>query len=476
MFLMEMTRIDGQLHEVGEKCGIAEAQLHESKDSYEQVKTEYERMESEIEQLEQAIGEVRENLSGSTVLKGKLEGQINVLKEQIHTAEMTDEHLKDRLDSIEKDTQDRLAQKDVYGREREELLEALAGISERKQAAEKELDELRNGMKECSDGIEHGKSEIIELLNNKASVKARQQRFDTMAEQINIRKAKLTQRLLARKTEEEDLDNVLAAYQQELDDVNETIRELKESAAAMEEKNREWRRKYSQTSQQLEQDVTRYHKEQSRLETLKNIAERYDGYGNSIRRVMEQKDRHKGILGVVSDLIQVEKKYEVAIETALGGSIQNIVTDNEETAKRMIAFLKKNKFGAYINGIWMVVILSGSIILAQVLVPNADTVLRQLTQLNSVTMPMRYLWVFFAYFMLRKHTNKFEREYRFVKNNGVALGFGAWCFFVTAACCILGMYKQGDMYTTVLNVITPIVLVTLGLILPAIKKREGKSA
>lgn len=59
-------------------------------------------MESEIEQLEQAIGEVRENLSGSTVLKGKLEGQINVLKEQIHTAEMTDEHLKDRLDSIEK--------------------------------------------------------------------------------------------------------------------------------------------------------------------------------------------------------------------------------------------------------------------------------------------------------------------------------------------------------------------------------------
>lgn len=145
-------------------------------------------MESEIEQLEQAIGEVRENLSGSTVLKGKLEGQINVLKEQIHTAEMTDEHLKDRLDSIEKDTQDRLAQKDVYGREREELLEALAGISERKQAAEKELDELRNGMKECSDGIERGKSEIIELLNNKASVKARQQRFDTMAEQINIRK------------------------------------------------------------------------------------------------------------------------------------------------------------------------------------------------------------------------------------------------------------------------------------------------
>ncbi len=62
-----------------------------------------------------------------------------------------------------------------------------------------------------------------------------------------------------------------------------------------------------------------------------------------------------------------------------------MLLDNED-ARQFIPtkLLKKNKFGAYVNGIWMVVILSGSIILAQVLVPNADTVLRQLTQLNSV--------------------------------------------------------------------------------------------
>jgi len=48
---------------------------------------------------------------------------------------------------------------------------------------------------------------------------------------------------------------------------------------------------------------------------------------------MEQKERVPGIQGVVADLIQVNKDYEIAIETALGGSIQNIVTDNEQTAK-----------------------------------------------------------------------------------------------------------------------------------------------
>ena len=60
---------------------------------------------------------------------------------------------------------------------------------------------------------------------------------------------------------------------------------------------------------------------------------------------MEQKERVPGIQGVVADLIQVNKDYEVAIETALGGSIQNIVIDNEQTAKTLIEFLKKNRYG-----------------------------------------------------------------------------------------------------------------------------------
>ena len=51
----------------------------------------------------------------------------------------------------------------------------------------------------------------------------------------------------------------------------------------------------------MEIGQTAYHREESRLESLKNITERYEGYGNSIRRVMEQKDRRPGIHGVVAD-------------------------------------------------------------------------------------------------------------------------------------------------------------------------------
>ena len=124
------------------------------------------------------------------------------------------------------------------------------------------------------------------------------------------------------------------------------------------EKNRA-DRKASQTSDLLEKEQKRkeqlqneYYEQRrlhqvsvTRAESLRNLAERYEGYGNSIRKIMEVKKQNPGIHGVVADLIHVEKRYETAIETALGGAIQNIVTDTEQTAKHMIEYLKQGRFG-----------------------------------------------------------------------------------------------------------------------------------
>ncbi len=345
MFLLEAEHIDEQQKDVQAKFETADQEAREAKDAYEQVKSEYERMEQELSDTEEKLTTIRENLSSSAVMKGKLEGQINVLNEQIHTAEMTDEHLKSRLASIDREKEERLSFLASYDEEQKELRAGLLAIAEKRGEAVETLEAVRREVARCTEGIESGKNALMGLLNQRASVKARQQRFDTMSEQMNIRKAQLTKRLLARKTEEADLDAVLSDYQKELERVNAVILEKKREAAAMEEKEREWKKKSAGTREQLEREVAQYHKEQSRLDSLKNIAERYDGYGSSIRRVMEQRAKHPGLLGVVSDLIQVEKKYETAIETALGGNIQNIVTEDEETAKQMISYLKQNRFG-----------------------------------------------------------------------------------------------------------------------------------
>lgn len=146
--------------------------------------------------------------------------------------------------------------------------------------------------------------------------------------------------------------------------------------------------------------------------------------------------------------------------------------DNEQS-KQFIpsGLLKKNQYGAYPNGIKLIIVLSGSIILIQSFVPGAAAVLTQLTKLNSVCMPLRYLWVFAAYLALRRAYDRIPAEYRFVKNQLIAKAFGIWCFILTAACCLFGMYSE-DPFTMVLNIATPVVLTALGMIMPYLAKKE----
>ena len=182
-------------------------------------------------------------------------------------------------------------------------------------------------------------------MNSRATTKGKAQRFDTLMEQVGIRKAEVNQHILHLKSEEAQQKTIRAKAQSEYDQITEEIHQIDQKSRQMDQQVHSLSEDLKKQTTQLEISQTAYHREASRLESLRNITERYDGYGNSIRRVMEQKDRVSGIRGVVADLIQVNKEYEIAIETALGGSIQNIVTDNEQTAKRMIEYLKKNRFG-----------------------------------------------------------------------------------------------------------------------------------
>ena len=345
MFLMETERIASEQREVEEKFKIADEQLKESADAREKIRQEYDRLGESITEMDEKINAIRENISNTSVMKEKLESQIQILAEQIHTAEMTDEHLQSRLDAIAREQKEKEEAKASYEKEKHSGDEQLAQVRKRQEEAAQTLAEIQKQIASCNEGMEQGQKELFALLNRRADIQAKQQRSDTMVEQINKRKAELGKRLLDRKTQETDLDSVLADCKKDLEEVSAHIRKLSEQEKELSAKEKEWRTKAKENDRALEEKQNEFHRQQSRLESLKNIAERYDGYGNSIRKVMEQKEHNPGLLGVVSDLIQVDKKYEIAIETALGGNIQNIVTEDEATAKKMIAFLKQNRFG-----------------------------------------------------------------------------------------------------------------------------------
>ena len=345
MFLLEEERIRERLRETEEKYDIAAAEMEESNVRYEEMKAEYEAIEEEVEQIDLAIETAKNQLNETNLLKQQLEGQINVLKEQINTARMNDEHYDNRFQAVRIEIETREEQKASLDQEKSEVSEKLRTASARDEEAKRALIDVQSRIAEHTSQIEQKKQEIMEILGSRASTKAKIQHYDTTREQIAVRKASLSRSILEVSSEAHLQEEKVKEYEENLRQIQEAIGEQNEKIAENEARIEQLQSELSEKQEKLKIGQTAYHREASRLESLKNITERYDGYGNSIRRVMANRDREKGLIGVVADIIKVDKEYEIAVETALGGNIQNIVTDNEETAKRMIAFLKKNKFG-----------------------------------------------------------------------------------------------------------------------------------
>ncbi len=345
MFLLEEERIRERMKEVEEKYDIAAAEMEDANVRYEEIKAEYEAIEEEVETIDLAIETAKNQLNETNLLKQQLEGQINVLKEQINTARMNDEHYDNRLNTVRVEIKTRQEQKSSLEKEKQDAQEKLQEASERDREAREQLIEVQSRIAEHTAEIEGRKQEIMDILGNRASTKAKIQHYDTTKEQIAMRKSELARNILEVSAEAERQAELLKQYEEELHQVQETIAQYNAKIADNEQKIAKFQEELDEKQEKLRIGQTAYHRESSRLESLKNITERYDGYGNSIRRVMANKEKEKGLIGVVADIIKVDKEYEIAVETALGGSIQNIVTDNEETAKRMIAFLKNNKFG-----------------------------------------------------------------------------------------------------------------------------------
>lgn len=345
MFLVEMEDIKNRLSDLDKKLEIATSDMNSSNEEFENIKKQYTKLEADLEEINNSI-EAKKTMSTDTVLKiEKLEGRILVLKEQINSAKNNEEFIATRVNAIssdiakkEKDLTELCKEKDDNENVIQETIKSQSEITT-------DISVIKEEIENFDKEIAEHKAEIIEILNSKSMIKSKLQRCDTLLEQINIRKSQLNQKLIEFQSEKENQESKIEELKAELDKVNDLIDELNKTVSEYRNDLNDLRVENSKITKSISENRERYHKSKSNLEALKNITERYEGYGNSIKKVMELKENKKGIIGVVADIIKVEKKYEVAIETALGGNIQNIVTDTETTAKEIIEYLKKNKYG-----------------------------------------------------------------------------------------------------------------------------------
>ena len=345
LFLFENGDIKTRIKDTAEKEEIARHNLEEAREEYEQTKNEYQALSEELSALEEKISEVRSTISRSHVMRENLKGRINVLEEQIHSANEAQSTFNERVETLTRRISETEEEKNRLTEEKEEnqkkLSEAVAA-SGRKDSA---VLDIRNRNDDLRQKIESLKEQLIGLVNERGSLNARLERLNAMMDEMKRRREELTENLRrftsdkeAREQEVKDLEAERVLAGKQIAETEASINEQTKSLQAAEKVIRDSEKECSGVRESLL-------KTQAELESLRNITERYEGYGNTIREIMKLKDSNPGIHGVVADIIRTDKKYETAIETALGGSIQNVVTDTETTAKNVIEYLKQNKLG-----------------------------------------------------------------------------------------------------------------------------------
>ncbi|MBO4375124.1 MAG: chromosome segregation protein SMC [Lachnospiraceae bacterium] len=345
VFVLESKRYEDQIKDLDEKYSIIEKDSAEVDAQIEQSRQRYDEMGKQVTALEQLIADMRNELSNSSVQKGKIDAQIQVLKEQINSIRTSDQNFSERIKAVKKSLADHENDLEVLKKTRDEIEAKLSQIEGSGADNKTALEEFDKKIAELNEKIASKKQLVVDTIEARGEIKGNLERLKTIEEQTLLKKAELNSRLLKTKSDEESQNETISAFEKELEELSESIRKTDEEIASVNEETGKVRKLLEEADMKERQLDGQYRENKTKLETLKNIAERYEGYGNAVRVVMGQKSSVPGINGVVADIIKVEDKYENAIETALGANMQNVVVKDEQTAKKLIGYLKSEKAG-----------------------------------------------------------------------------------------------------------------------------------
>ena len=344
-FLLENETLKKAVTDLQGRLDVASADLDTASGEYNKVKEDYNSVQMEMEDLEEAIEKARELVSGADSNRQKLESSIELLKEQIKSSKDNITHFSERKEALLGEIEKYNAEKDSILQDSESEEEQAQKVETEATARKEALDKAQEEIQDLNTRIEETATGIMDELKKRSEIQGRISHYTAVIQQIELRKAELQSKLLRARSDEEAREDSIKQYEEAFEKVSAEIAEMNKNATELEAKVAELRSSLSSKDEQLRSLQEEYHKENSRYQALEDIAEAYEGYGNSVKKIMEQKKSVPGIIGVVADIIKVDKKYETAIEMALGGNIQNIVTKDEATAKKMIGFLKEGRLG-----------------------------------------------------------------------------------------------------------------------------------
>ncbi len=316
--------------------------LNDLKDNNRQTGDQIRALDEKIEECQKEFNQISNamsDLNSQTVLNQE---RIAQLLRRLEIAAEEEKNLGTSLDSLNQELAGRKKKEDTLSRQltqyRSQLTQAeteMQGLLQLLDTAEKAVEQMKARLDQLLENLYEKKSLLTQTRGQTALVDSRRKTISDDLRELTSDRDRL--RLLC-----EDTEGQLQQIQQTMqktDAAQKSVREALDQA----------RTAFDNLSNKIDQDRQLLQNRQYRHHTLTELEKSYEGYGEAVRRLLRQAesdlDFGQGIRGTLGSLIRVDQTYELAIETALGPAIQNIVTDHEETASRLIEYLKATRSG-----------------------------------------------------------------------------------------------------------------------------------
>ncbi len=329
------------------KIATAQMQYKEIETALNDFDTKSEENTAQFTFITSQIENIRLNIASSNEDALKLEGEISVLNNDISHNNETVERLtaeKSALFDSDSTANQEIADKRNEADKKLEIIKELNG----------KLSELENNLNNLlsdSESISRKIEDQIKSLNlisvQTSDLRVQMTTSDTSIDEINARRGIVEDLIKQNNLEKENLTSDFDETKALLDKTEENIVACQNSIKGYELRLENRTAALSELNDKCTELHLDIESKKRRVQILTELENSMEGFSFAVKKVMAESDKGliRGIHGPISKLISVDKKYSVAIETALGNAIQNIVVDGESDAKRAINFLKTNNAG-----------------------------------------------------------------------------------------------------------------------------------
>ena len=347
LWLLTLDRSQDNLKQQDEKISIAKSQYDDAEKALADIQTETEEIyskngvfASKIEEIRTSISEIDAKIAEKYSLVSVAQNDILHNNENIDRIKNEISQADQNADELEKTISEKEARIAVLDAEIIEKQRKYSDISEKLNTVN--LDSSKSG-----DTLQELTAELSVLTSQSADARVIDMTSESNISELSSRIESIKESNQEKTSQIEDLSEILDEYNNKIKDTKEEITSLQNLIEGLNIKlssKEKKRNDYKAESEKLSLDVREH---QRKISFLENLERNLEGFSKSVKIVVNasKNGKLKGICGPVSRVISVPKEYGVAIETALGAAMQNIVVDTDEDAKQAIRFLKSTDGG-----------------------------------------------------------------------------------------------------------------------------------